>query len=157
MSSAPPAGAAHVPYEDVTVQGRPVVLARGIPVLEDDAHVLPVPAEPSPGEYGAVTFTRDFGGWLGRLFDAPVEGLVYRENRWDHRPYPRAQSHEVNVTGHLVRVTAYDVLTDDRADVRTAYAIAIDTEAPFLFTPRRPALHLDWQLACAAWRAVSQA
>ncbi|MBK8078477.1 MAG: hypothetical protein IPK24_23750 [Kineosporiaceae bacterium] len=139
----------------VTVRGRLVVLARGIPVLEDDAQVLSVPAVPSVGEFGAVTFTRDLGRWLGRLFDVPVDGLVYRENRWDHRPYPRAQSHEVQIAGHLIRVTAYDVLTDDRLDVRTAHAIAIDTHAPFLFTPRRPALHLDWQLACAAWCAVN--
>lgn len=155
MSSAPPAGAAREPYEYVTVRGRVVVLARGIPVLEDDAQVLPVPAEPSLGEFGAVTFTRDLGTWLARIFDAPVDGMVYRENRWDHRPYPRAQAHEVRVAGHLIRVTAYDVLADDRRDVRTAYAIGVDTQAAFLFTPRRPARHLDWQLAWAAWRAAT--
>lgn len=155
MSSAPPAAAGRGPYEYVTVRGRLVVLARGIPVLEDDAQVLPVPAEPSLGEFGAVTFTRDLGTWLARIFDAPIDGMVYRENRWDHQPHPRAQAHEVRVAGHLIRVTAFDVLTADRLDVRTGHAIGVDAQAPFLFTPRRPARYLDWQLAWAAWRATS--
>ncbi len=152
--SAPAAGAPRESYEFVHLRGRRVVLARGIPVLEDDAHVLPVPAEPAPGEPGAIAFTRDLGRWLARLFDRPVDALVYRENRWDHRPYPRAQTHDVHVAGHLIRVTAYDVLTADRRGTLTAYAIGIDDRTPVPFTPRRPTRHLDSQLAWAAWHTA---
>jgi len=150
----PAAGASREPYEYVNLRGRRVVLAAGVPVLEDDAYVLPVPAGPSLGEPGAVAFTRDLARWLGRLFDRPVDAMVYRENRWDHRPYPRAQTHEVRVAGHLIRVTAYDVLTADRRGTVTAYAIGIDDRPPVPFVPRRPARHLDWQLAWAAWHAA---
>jgi hypothetical protein len=154
MSTPQPDEAAPDSYEHHLVRGRRVVLARGVPVLQDDALVLSVPCEPAVGELGAVAFARDLATWLRRLFDRTPDTVTYRESQWDRRPCPRLQVFEVAIAGHVSQVIAYDVLTPDRRDTVTAHAIGVDTHAPFLFTPRRPAVHLDWQLAWAARRAT---
>ncbi|HEY6793507.1 MAG TPA: hypothetical protein VI248_02365 [Kineosporiaceae bacterium] len=144
----------HVPFLRRQIGGRPAYFASGVPVLEADALTVPVPPDPTVGELGAVSFARDVGLWLGRIFDRPVESVVYRENPWDHRPCPRAQSYEVRLAGHVVLITAYDQLTDDGAAVRTVHAITVDGRAVDYDAPRsvrRQAWHLAWR----AWRATA--
>jgi hypothetical protein len=154
MSTPQPDEAAPDSYEHHLARGRRVVLARGVPVLPDDALILPVPREPAVGEFGAVAFARDIAVWLSRLFDRTPDAVTYRESQWDRRPCPRVQVFEVAIAGHVIQVIAYDVLTPDGRDTLTAHAIAVDAGPPTPFTPHRPARHLDWQLACAAWRVT---
>jgi hypothetical protein len=134
-------------------RGRRAYFARGVPVLEPGADVLPVPDVPSPGEPGAVSFARDLGLWIARIFDQEVEAIVYRENRWDHRPCPRAQSYEIVIVAPGVRrvvlVTAYDQLTPQRTSTRTVHAVSVDGK-PVDFPPHASTRHLPWQLAWAA-------
>jgi hypothetical protein len=148
------------PYDVVPVDGRPAYFARGVPVLEPDALVLPVPAQPSDGEFGAQSFARDIARWMQRIFDWPVESVTYRENRWDHRPCPRAQSYEIVIVEsgvrHVVLVTAYDQLSPERTRTCTVHAISLDGR-PVAFESLPSTRHLAWRLAWAAWRATTTA
>jgi len=146
----------HGPVEQRLVDGRPAYFAPGVPVLEPDACRYEVTRIPQPGETGAVGFARDIGCWLSRLFGQPVRRTVHRENRWDHRPCPRAQTAEFTLDdGHVIVVTAYDVAPSRQSPVvMTTYAVHVDG-VPVEFTPRRDTVRLAWQLAWAAWKAAT--
>jgi hypothetical protein len=128
------------------------VTAGGVPVIDPDVPAVDIPMTPSPGEPGAHEFGRDLAVWTARLFDQPVKSLRYRENPADHRPCPRAGTYQVVVAAHVVLVTTYDS-HPCRERALTVYAVHVDG-MPVPFTPRRPAVRLDWQLAWAAWKAV---
>ena len=83
-----------------------------------------------------------------------VEDLRRPRGGWDHRLCPRAQTYETLLAGHTILVTSFDVPTACGLDTVTAHAISVDHGAAVPFTPRKPALHLAWQLAWAAWRTA---
>jgi len=135
---------------------QPAFLARpvpaGVPVLEQDALTLLVDPTPAVGEFGAISFARDIAVWLARIFDRPVERAVYRENPWDHRDCPRAQSYEFTIAGHTILITAYE-----QGPTSTGFAHAISVDGrPIKYAPHpdpRPR-HQAWHLAWHAWRAA---
>jgi len=127
--------------------------AADVPTIEADARTADVPLTPRPGELGAHEYGRGIALWLSRLFDAPVQSLTYRENPWDRRSCPRAQSYEIGIKGHLILVTSYDVPTRDGAGTTTAHAVHVDGQR-VPFTPRPGAANVPWQLASAAWHGA---
>jgi hypothetical protein len=137
------------PVEQRLMAGRRVYYAPGVPVLEPDAPTYDVPAQPRPGEPGAIEFARDISRWLVRLFDQPVEGITYRENPWDRRPCPRASQVEIAVAGHEIALVSYESRDSDL----TQYAVSVDGR-PVSFAFRRSMRNLPWRLAVTAWRAT---
>jgi hypothetical protein len=133
-------------------QQLPVTAGGGdVPVIQADVPAVEIPMTPIPGESGAHEFGRDIAVWAARLFDQPVKSLRYRQNPFDHRPCPRAQTWELLVADHVVLVTAYDSNPSPERAL-TVYAVHVDG-VHVEFTPHRPALRLAWQLAWAVWKA----
>jgi hypothetical protein len=133
----------------------PAAVPGQVPAIDADVPAQDVTAWPSLGELGAHAFARDIATWLSRIFDAPVDAIRYRENPWDHRPCPRAQTYEITlVSGHTILITAYDVPARTGSGTVTAHAVAVN-QRTVPFTERRPAVRLAWQLAWTAWWAAS--
>ena len=125
----------------------------GVPTIEADARADEIPLAPRPGELGAHEYGRRIALWLARLFDAPIQSVTYRENPWDRRACPRAQTYEIRIKGHLVLVTSYDAPTRDGHGTTTAHAVHVDGQR-VPFTPRPGAANVPWQLASAAWHGA---
>ena len=125
------------------------------PQLEPDVEAHQIPAEPNPAEYGVYSFGRNIAAYLARLLGVDVAPPVYRENRWDIRPVPKASTFELAVGQHHVLITLFEVKPALVRDSLPAYAIELDgRRVPFELSSYSD---VDWQLARTTWIAITDA
>ena len=122
-----------------------------IPAPEPDAFTRKIPTHPHPAETGAEALGRDIAHELLLRLPPPLTDLTYRENPWDRRPCPQAQFYDLTISGHQIRITAYQALSPHTRDTHTVFAITLDQHpVPFDRAPIDP---LPRQLAYALWSA----